>query len=171
MAKLIRFKIICFTITCMLLSECIIPSFAWAEGEPVVIENIHFEQSGNYITIYYDLGGPIDQNYIVSIKLKSEDYNSFEYVPRNVSGDVGEGRFVGKNRKIIWSMLPESPPISSQYKFYFEVKAELLSNNINPLIWAGGAVVIGGIVALLFSSSSNEVSTQSRLPTAPPGRP
>jgi hypothetical protein len=172
MGKLFRNKKIIFALIGAFILQWMLPPLAMAGDEKVIIQNIHFDQTGNTVTIYYDLTGPVDQKYRVSIKLKSEDYKSFEYVPQNVSGDIGEGTFVGTNRKIVWNLLPESPPITSQYKFYFEVKAELLSPPINPYFWVGGAVILGGIAALLFSGGSTaDVPTQSHLPTAPPGRP
>jgi hypothetical protein len=172
MIRNILYKRIIYILIVLMLFEWIFLPSAVAGEESVVIQNIHFDQSGNIVTIYYDLNGPVDKSYKVTIKLKSEDYKSFEYLPQNVTGDIGEGNFVGINRKIVWNLIPESPPISAQYKFYFEVKAEMLSSPISPYLWVGGAVVLGGIAALLFSGGSSEVPTnQSHLPLNPPGRP
>lgn len=167
-----RCKTVTFCLISALIFELIFQPFAMSQNEKIRVENIHFEQKGYTINIYYDLVGPADKNYNVSIKLKREDYKSFEYVPKGISGDVGEGYFSGKNRKIIWNMLDDSPRILDQFQFYFEVNAEIVTiSSTNPLFWIGGAVVIGGVALLLLSSGGDETTIQSHLPTSPPGRP
>ncbi|MFI5253527.1 MAG: hypothetical protein ACHQQQ_13965 [Bacteroidota bacterium] len=171
MTSLVRSKKFIFSLLAAILLNAIVCPYAAADDKKVVVENVHFDQSGNIITISYDLIGPEDANYTVSVKLRIEDDKSFGYVPKDLTGDVGNGHFAGKSRKIVWNMPADSPMLSTTFQFYFEVNAEIVSTWMNPYLLLGGAFVIGGVAIILLSSGTDVVPPQPHLPLMPPGRP
>src|SRR6266850_5800090 len=81
-------------------------SAAAGEDRPQ-IRNIRFESADTQVTVYYDLDGPADQEFDVRIILRRENQKAFAYIPRLLTGDVGRGRFAGRNRKVVWEVKKE----------------------------------------------------------------
>ncbi len=61
-----------------------------------LVENVRFVPSGSYVTIKYNLLGPKNATYTVRLTLRRTTDDSYEYIPRDVSGDVGTGILPGK---------------------------------------------------------------------------
>ncbi len=167
-----RTKVISYVLAFTLLLELVPFSVVFAKDEART-GNVRFEVSGDKIIIYYDLLAPADANYIVSVLLKKESSRGFSYSPRNLTGDVGEGRVAGTGKKIIWEIKKEFPQGLTGNDYYFVVNVVPVSSGNNLLVWvgAGVAVVAGGVAAvLLFSKKKEEPASGSSFPS-PPGRP
>ena len=87
--------------------------------------------------------------------------------------------FVGTDWRIAWSFAREFPEGLDFDDYYFDVRAEAASSeptatglNTTWLV-AGGAVVVGGVVGLLFMNKSTTPAPPGPVPVfaAPPGRP
>ena len=73
--------------------------------EKIRVQNVRFEVAGTRVVVGYDLEGPADRDYIVKVILRREAYQSFLHIPKTITGDVGEGRFVGKSKQVTWDIL------------------------------------------------------------------
>ncbi len=94
------------------------------------IENLRFEVMQNdVVLINYDLlSDGRNRRFDINLTLHQESNRFFSYEPRRTIGDVGTGRFEGRNNTIVWSLgheLPEdfSPnPFVDDYYFTLEAR-------------------------------------------------
>ncbi len=134
------------------------------------LENLRYELADGKVTIYYDIVGPKDKKYKVAVILRRDSYRTFRYKPKNLTGDVGTGRFAGRNRQIKWDILKEFPLGVEGSDYYFEVEVELLKGGISPLIWIGAsAALVGGGAAYFLLAKKEETAPVVRvdLPLSP----
>jgi hypothetical protein len=166
-----RFRTLCYVQVAVLLLETSCLSVARA-GEDVSVRNVHFELSGHMIVIFYDLQGPEGGDYTVKLLLKRKQDPSFQYVPRSLTGDVGQGRFAGNKRQISWDIQKEFQEGLEGEDFYFVVEAELISSGTS-ILWyiGGGAAIIAGAAALLFGKQAQTGAAASDVFPKPVGRP
>jgi hypothetical protein len=162
-------RTLCWILILLLIGEGIPLSYARA-ADKVEVLNIRFEVVGNNVNIYYDLHGPANGEYTVSVILK-RDTSSFEYTPIIITGDIGEVDGSGTNKKITWNILKEIPQGFEGGDFYFRIRVELVPpTSYTWLYITGGVVVAGGAAALLLLGSSSKDVTNQDYPL-PPGRP
>jgi hypothetical protein len=164
-------KIVHFLLIALIIVEGIPLSFALAADE-IRVENVRFEVVGTKVIISYDLVGAADTDCRVLIALKSRSDPSFSYVPDSVTGDVGEGKFVGGDRQVVWDFSREFPGGLKFEGYYFHVDAERVSGGIGTIVWLGGAALVAGGAAayLLLSKKETAQPVDSGFPN-PPGRP
>ena len=113
--------------------------------EKIGVENVRFELADGKVLIYYDLIGPRDKLYIVTLTLKRESVQANQIQPKLLTGDIGKGRFAGRNRQIILDISKEYPRALRATDYYFIVEAELVSSRSKSLFWIGaGAILVGG---------------------------
>jgi hypothetical protein len=173
MSRLIeRLKAINCILVGILLLE-ISPALAIAGETTIRVENVRAEHVGGQIVVYYDLSGPTDEGYIVTMSVRREGSQIFDYKLKNVTGDVGEGLFAGKDRKIVWDIQKEFPAGLEGEDYYFLVEAEIVSSGISPWVWIGGGVAVAGVAGLLlFSKKAESAATTTDTGFPPePGRP
>ncbi len=160
---------ICLLLSFLLIGESIPFSKCRAE-EKVEVRNVRFENIKDGVQIFYDLQGPANKEYTVSLILKKKSKPSFELKPEAVSGCVGEKCKVGNNLQIIWKFKKDFPLVLDPNDYYFVVQATTTESGSGILWWlASGAVVAGGAVVLLLKGSSGH-SSNVELPL-PPNRP
>jgi hypothetical protein len=124
--------------------------YAASAQEKIRVQNVRFEVAGTRVVVGYDLVGPADRDYIVKVILRREANQSFLHIPKTVTGDVGEGRFVGKSKQVTWDILKEFPQGLDGDDFFFVVDVELIRPGSKLLWWiGGGAAVVGGALLLL----------------------
>ena len=167
-----------FILTCFILFQ----SSGYAElplmnstARKVKIENVHFGVENGNVIINYDLLGYPAKNYIVRIFLKKGNDVNYQYEPRIVSGDVGKGKFAGRNKRIVWAFNKEFPDGLPGKDYYFVVNAEELNKSPHLLAWIGvGMAAIAAtatyMVVVKKSSLPNNNSPDISFPP-PPGRP
>lgn len=157
-------KIILLFFTIILLNH--LPIFP----QEAKVTNVSFELKNNNVFIYYDLEGDKDAEYNVSVSLRREEISGYIFVPTNLSGDVGEGKFVGKGRTIIWDVSKDFHIDEEVTDYYFEVTAEKAGGS-SWFYYVGGAVIAGGVAALLLvGGEENGDGTQTAI-EPPPVRP
>ena len=141
-------------------------------GDDVLVTKVRFELSGQKIIIHYDLQGPADNTYRVKLLLKRKQLPAYEYGPRSLSGDVGEGKFTGANRQIVWEIQRDSVGALEGADFYFVVEAEMLSSRSN-LLWyvGGGAAVVAGAAAVILGRGKSGGNAIPDVFPKPVGRP
>ncbi len=167
-----RFRPICMLLAAVLVLEAAPISVARAEDE-VVVRNVRFESSGQVIVILYDLQGPTESKFAVKLLLKRRSDPAFEFVPASLSGDIGEGRFAGTDRRIVWEMQKDSPGGFEGTDYYFVVEANLVSSRTSILWYIGGgaAVAVGAAAVILLKGTQNGGSTTPDAFPRPVGRP
>jgi len=139
--------------------------------------NVRFTSAGDRVLIHYDLTAPADAELEISVRLRKESDPSFSYIPKNLSGDFGPGRYSGVNRTIEWGITKEFPSGLAGNDYFFEVTVRQMESGgfgSLPLIGAGAAVLGVGILALLLANNHGD-SPAAPAPAsgfpAPPGRP
>ncbi len=155
-----------------------VPPFFITGSDEVKVENVHYTISDGRVIINYDLIGNPDNTYNVQLILKRENYSSYNYSPRKITGDAGTGKFAGKNKEIVWNVNEEFPQGLPYNDYYFIVKASELdkeekSSGFFTFSWLkAGVVAAVAVAAIIFVSSKSKGSGSagSSLP-GPPGRP
>jgi len=85
------------------------------------IKNIHFEQSGKMINIYYDLiSNQLDDKYIITIFYSEDEGSTWSSALTMVKGDVGANILPGVDKKIVWNVLSEKEKLTGNVKFKIE---------------------------------------------------
>jgi len=148
------------------------------------ITNVHFEMNDTIVVIQYDITA-LKKNTKQSINdaeefnivviLRKENEPGFSLTLTYVTGDVGKGRWSGKNKKIFWDIRKEFPNGIEGADYYIEIRGEpvAVEEEGNIYTWLGigaSAVVAGGIAAYFIISGSNSGDKKEGFPM-PPGRP
>lgn len=90
------------------------------------IRNVHFEQLGNKIIIYYDLlESNSSQRFDVSIYCDKGNKDNWGNPLKEVSGEVGEDILPGLNKVIRWNVLDEFDKLVGEISF--KVEAETMT--------------------------------------------
>jgi hypothetical protein len=131
--------------------------------------NIKIATTSDQVTISYDINNSTRHTLQVSVLMKKKNDNSFRYVPKYLSGDVGEGIFHGRGRKIIWDTQKERLPLFNMDDYFFEITVKTIPTKDYNWLWigAGAAVVAGGVLYFILSDDGSSNSVMPR----PPGRP
>ncbi len=134
------------------------------------------EQTGDLIIITYKhmpVGDESDADYDVSVRLTRETDKNFNIKMTNAKGDIGDGKFVGNNRRILWAykkQLPKGLPFDD-----IEFELTITKNEGIPgWVWyTGGAAAIGAGTFFYLSKQKEENtgSVSTVLPGPPIGRP
>ena len=135
-----------------------------------------FDYSDGKIFIFYEFQGDKAKDYEVGVKLKRTSDPSFEIIPSQLSGDVGEGKFAGKKNKVTWVLNEDEESQLEGEDFYFDVTALEIEQGggIPWYVFAGGAALAGGTAAILLLGKKDSDGTtpppSGGFPT-PPVRP
>jgi hypothetical protein len=171
---MMRLKVISLLLVAALLLEAV-PALAGGDEDEPKVANIRVQPAGSMIYVYYDLIGPPQQVYEVSLVLRSKVDSTFQYTPVNIRGDVGPNMFSGVDWRIAWDFLKEFPE-GLKEDYYPVVGAKVVADQVKkseiPLGYyiAGGAAVVAGVLALVLGGKKTEDPPASSFP-APPGRP
>lgn len=146
-------------------------NFRYALGLTDNLRNVMFLQDGDNLIIYYDLDGDTKLDYDVEIMVRGIDDESIEYIPQSISGDVGEGKFVGRGRTIIWEISKDFPQGLEDEQYSIELQVEEEGGGLAWYYYVGAAVVAGSAAAFLVGSSSSNGGNGTPTLIDPPGRP
>lgn len=139
-------------------------------SESPKIENFHFTQDDNLVTIHYDLiASPENSAFNVQLVLELNNGQFYEIPASSVSGEVGGNISPGTDKKIIWDVLEDFPQGLESDQIQFALNAWQPANNNRRWIYiaAGSLLIGGGISAAIMLNGRNG---SSGLP-APPSRP
>jgi hypothetical protein len=151
-----------------------IPGFQKNEivAEASLVRNARIEENKSNYVIRYDLNGDIEKEYEVKIYLMDKGNTKYEYELKLVKGDVGTGKFGGRDRKVVWNFNDEFKGGIDNDNLCLKITAEKIGGGIPWYVWAGGALA-GGAAAVLLGGkkdSGGGGSTTVTIPT-PPLRP
>jgi uncharacterized protein (TIGR02145 family) len=96
----------------------LLPLFSYSQK----VENVHFEQVGKQIHIYYDLEG--EDIYNVAVFCSTNNGKTWGEPLQKVSGDAGENIKSGKDKEVVWDVLKERERLSGNISFKIEAKPE-----------------------------------------------
>lgn len=133
------------------------------------------EQSDELIIIFYNhtpIGDEPDAEYDVSIRLTREMDKRFSIPMTDARGDIGDGKFVGNNRRILWAFKKQFPKGLPFDDIEFELTIEK-NKGIPSWVWYGGGAAVVGVGAVLLLSKPKEEETTGggALPSPPASRP
>ncbi len=131
-----------------------------------------FEISDGKVVIHYTLNASPDYEYEISVKLKRKGNSSFEYTPKDLSGDVGDDSFTSGRKTITWVLSESEVTQFDGDDFYFQINInEIESSGLAWYYYAGAALLGGGSAALLLMSKKAEETPQASPLPLPPARP
>ncbi len=171
-----RFRPLHYLLVGALLCDCLPVQRMWGADGPAA-KNVGFKVHGVVVEIFYDIVAPVDQVYKVSIQLRRRFDKAYVYSPVRVFGDVGSAVPAGEGKRITWVLSDEFPNGLPGEDCFFDVGVEeggAAPSGISTYIWvAGGAVVLGGVLAAVLLSKGSgpgPAAVPSAFPM-PPGRP
>jgi uncharacterized protein (TIGR02145 family) len=82
------------------------------------ITNVHFEQEGKVINIYYDLSG--ESTYEVKAFCSGDGGKTWGQPLKFVTGEVGKDIKAGTDKKIVWNVLDEKEDLQGTVQFKIE---------------------------------------------------
>ena len=165
-------RYLCYLLSALLVIE-LIPSQTLRAAEGIKVTNVSFRIVGTRIVINYDLVGPEKETYRTRVTMRRDRDTTFFFVPRQVTGDIGEGVYGGMNKQINWDFLTEFPGGLEGSDYYFVVEAEIFSPGSTIYYWIAGIVAAGGAAAAYLlgkKASTTTESTAAGFPS-PVGRP
>jgi hypothetical protein len=128
------------------------------------------EKDGLY-TLKYDLNDSNVYEYSVTLVLFRESNPQFSFKPKTLKGDVGQGKYAGNGRTIIWDSQQDLKQALVGNDFYFVLYIQKIEPSHFPWTWVGiGGVAAGAAIILLSHKSSNEPGTTD-LPAINVSRP
>ncbi|MGE5498333.1 MAG: hypothetical protein ACM3Q2_09695 [Syntrophothermus sp.] len=135
--------------------------------------DVKFESEDGHIVIHYFLHGDPGKEYDVNAVVKKQNDPSFELVPENTTGDVGKGKFAGKERTIIWNIAKNEEEKIGEDDFFLEITADEAGTGIGWYWYLlGGAAAAGGTAAVLLLTKKDDTKkTNGETLAVPPGRP
>lgn len=84
------------------------------------VTNLHFEQTGKKIEVYYGIIGIGDESFQVKLYCSLDGGKTWGSPLNYVTGDIGENIRSGSNKKIIWDVLKEKDQLVGKIKFKVE---------------------------------------------------
>ncbi|MBL1213640.1 MAG: hypothetical protein HND52_09815 [Ignavibacteriae bacterium] len=133
--------------------------------------DITFESKEDKIFIYYTLDANLNDEYEISVVLKRTSIPSFEYVPEDVTGDIGTGKYAGSQKTIIWQVSESEMEMFDGDDFYFEIDAVKIEDGggIPWYVWVGG-IAAGGVAAVVVLLGGDDEAESTEF-AKPPARP
>jgi hypothetical protein len=138
------------------------------------IEHARWELVGTEVVITYDLIADSGRLYDVSITLKRGSDTKFGFVPRSVAGAIGSGVHSGIDNEIRWDFRQDIVQNLAGDDYYFEFVVNVTNQNASGNLWyyiAGGAAVVGTVVAILIFGKKASTTESADLPDPPYVRP
>lgn len=129
---------------------------------------------GNYVITYYNnpVGDLPDAEYSVSVRLLRESVSDFDMPMKFVSGDVGDGHYVGSKLKIIWDYKRQFPRGIPYDDMVFELTITKNEGGGSWVYYVGGVAVLGaGAAVLLSKKSTSSGGGSSDIPALTISRP
>jgi hypothetical protein len=130
------------------------------------------QEKDGLFTIKYDLNDSNEYEYSVNLILFRENNPKFFFKPITLSGDIGQGKFSGSGRQIIWDSRQDLKQALVGNDFYFVLNITKIEPSHFPWTWVGigGGVAAGAAILILSHKSSSEPGS-SELPAISVSRP
>ena len=83
-------------------------------AQDLKVENVRFLIEDGKVAIYYDIKGEEGEEYDITLYLLNEDDPDYRYEPELITGDIGEVKYFGLDKKIVWDVQKEFPVAGCQ---------------------------------------------------------
>jgi len=136
-----------------------------------LVSNIEFELEVEQLKIFYDLSGDKENEYNITLVLTERATNNINEI-KQISGDV-ENVKPGKNKVIIWQFRKEIENNINLKNYDLKISAEKKGGIAWYLYAGGGAVVAGGVLAIILGGGkegNGDVAERQKI-GSPPIRP
>ncbi len=153
------------------------------------ISNVSFTVDSSKVEITYNLSGDITKEYYITAVMKSKLDSGSEYQLTSTEGDIGSGKSIGEEKKIVWYYSQDISVKPNIDEFYFDITASPITQN-NPrntnnttnnsksntggsttwYYWVGGAVVTVVVLVLTVFKKGADNGNGDQIPN-PPSRP
>lgn len=90
------------------------PVFSYSQE----LDDVRFEQVGDYIYITYDLEG--NDSYVIQVYCSIDNGHTWGQPLRRVTGAVGSNQKPGKDKRIVWDVLAERDELVGKVRFKVE---------------------------------------------------
>ena len=155
-----------------LLIALIQPSLRASPPEKGRFSNLRWQMEGEKVIITYDLISDVKDPFTIQLMLRNEKDPSYNRVPKAVSGNIGENQFPGTGKRIVWDYKKDARAGIEGDGYYFELIGEPAGGGFPWLYVAGGALLAGGVIAVVASkSSSDETAPGGEAAPSLPGPP
>lgn len=149
-------------------------------AQELKVRDTNFRQEGTEIVVTYDLLGENGEDYTAKLLLSTSGGRAFDYEPKAITGDVGEGIRPGLDKRIAWAVLEDFPDGLRSQNVQMKVVVKKEGGN-GWLYTIGGAVLVGGggtlaafLTGLIGGDSGSDGSDSggsSPTPIPPPDGP
>lgn len=107
------------------------------------LTNVHFEQAGKEINIYYDLSGTSDnQQFDIQVFCSTDGGNTWGKSLQKVTGNVGKNQVAGYGRKVTWDVLADLDKLTGNVMFMVKAIPETILD-IEMVFVKGGTFKMG----------------------------
>ncbi|HTO93733.1 MAG TPA: hypothetical protein VMM80_05155 [Bacteroidota bacterium] len=135
-----------------------IPALAGSDP-PIRITHQDVRIEGDVVVITYNLEAPEGTPCTVTVELRKESDPSFSFVPRSLTGDIGDVKTAGTGKTVRWEYLKEFPVGLRGDDYYFTLQADKAGGF--PWFWVGlGAAATVGATVVLFAGKTTSAGTQ-----------
>lgn len=139
-------------------------------AQKLKISNVNYKVFEDFIEINYDLTGDETEEYKIDCYLRKENESSFNHKLLYAKGDIGKGKYIGKNNLIKWEFVREFPLGLAGSDYYFVVTVDEISSGYSWYYYVGAAA-IGGTAALFLLGGEADKKTTEPVYAPYPTRP
>ena len=132
---------------------------------------VDVQEKDGIFTIKYDLNEFNEDEYSVTLVLFRESNSRFSLKPKTLTGDIGQGKFSGNGRQIIWDSRQDIKQALVGNDFYFVLYITKIEPSNFPWTWVGIGGVAAGAAILLLSHKSSTEPGSTELPAISVSRP
>ena len=132
---------------------------------------VDVQEKDGLFTIKYDLNDSQEDEYSVTLVLFRESNSRFSLKPKTLTGDIGQGKFSGNGRQIIWDSRRDLKQALVGNDFYFVLYITKIEPSHFPWTWVGIGGVAAGAAILLLSHKSSTEPGSTELPAISVSRP
>lgn len=132
------------------------PEFDRIESSSDFIKNVKISQDGDKANISYDAKGDLGEEIKLTLLLVSESNPAKERELNNVTGDIGEGEYIGRDRRITWHYTLEFPGGLKGDDYYLLLIAEKIESGGFPWLIVLGVAAGGAVAAVLAGGGGGD---------------
>jgi hypothetical protein len=145
---------------------------AQANPQQLKYQIVDVQEKDGIFTIKYDLDGSKEYEYSVNLLLFRENNPGYSLKPKTLMGDIGQGKYSGNGRKIIWDSKQDLKQVLVGNDYYFVLYITKIEPSHFPWMWVGiGGAAAGAAAILLLSKKSDGNPPSSDLPAINISRP
>jgi hypothetical protein len=164
----IPFVLLCATVQMMLFFT---GGMVWAQpASEYEVVDPRFTFENNKIRITYALRVPLDHTYDIRITMRSVEDAVYSFVPKSVTGQVGQVKYLGGRLEVWWDYRQDNPTgFSGDFFFDINVTEVVEEGWLKWWHYAAAGAGVAAAAVLTFAKGSSPGSTPT--PPASEGLP